>query len=64
MDSLKQDIATIDSAIIEARQWLSEAQTDRDTQERQAELATLEADLVAQQARLDEMILAREMSER
>lgn len=31
MDVLKQNIAEIDSAIIVARQWLKEAETDQDT---------------------------------
>jgi hypothetical protein len=34
MDTLKQNIAEIDSAIIEARQWLKEARTDEDAGER------------------------------
>ncbi|KAI0483886.1 hypothetical protein F4859DRAFT_512522 [Xylaria cf. heliscus] len=57
MDTLRQNIAEIDSAIIEARQWLGEARTDQDVQDRQAYLDRLEADLVAEQARLDAMIL-------
>ncbi|KAI0407235.1 hypothetical protein F4802DRAFT_595461 [Xylaria palmicola] len=57
MESLKQDIAEIDSAIIEARQWLREARTNEDVEKRQADLERLEADLVTQQAKLDEKIL-------
>ncbi|KAI1741773.1 hypothetical protein F4680DRAFT_446777 [Xylaria scruposa] len=53
MDTLKQNIAVIDSLIIEARQWLREAVTDRDVEDRQADLDKLEADLVEEQAKLD-----------
>ncbi|KAI1310750.1 hypothetical protein F5Y03DRAFT_392196 [Xylaria venustula] len=60
MDSLRQIIAEIDSAIIEARQWLEEATTIEDVEYRQAEVDRLEADLVAQQARLDAIIQQEE----
>ncbi|KAI3320327.1 hypothetical protein HD806DRAFT_538518 [Xylariaceae sp. AK1471] len=60
MDTLKQNIAEIDSAIIEARLWLKEAKTDKDTEDRQAQLDQLEADLVAEQAKLDAKILEDE----
>ncbi|KAI1422574.1 hypothetical protein F5Y12DRAFT_610762 [Xylaria sp. FL1777] len=53
MDSLKQDIAEIDSAIIVARQWLKEAKTNQDTKEREAQLKELEAALVTTQAKLN-----------
>ncbi|KAI1153306.1 hypothetical protein F4825DRAFT_268319 [Nemania diffusa] len=56
MDVLKQNIAEIDSAIIVARQWLKEAETDQDTADRQSQLDKLEADLVAEQAKLDAKI--------
>ncbi|KAI0875807.1 hypothetical protein GGS24DRAFT_499497 [Hypoxylon argillaceum] len=56
MDALKQNIAEIDSAIIVARQWLKEAETDQDTADRQSQLDKLEADLVAEQAKLDAKI--------
>ncbi|KAI0425981.1 hypothetical protein F5Y09DRAFT_79433 [Xylaria sp. FL1042] len=62
MDSLRQSIAEIDSAIIEARQWLSEAKTPEDVEDRQAELTKLEADLIAQQARLDAIAQEAEMN--
>lgn len=61
MDIIKQNIAEIDSAIIEARQWLKEAKTDQDAEDRRAQLDRLEADLVAQQAKLDAKILEEEM---
>ncbi|KAI0864560.1 hypothetical protein F4860DRAFT_510892 [Xylaria cubensis] len=64
MDTLKQNIAVIDSAIIEARQWLREAVTDRDVEDRQADLEKLEADLVEEQAKLDAKILEAEMRSR
>ncbi|TRX95493.1 hypothetical protein FHL15_003451 [Xylaria flabelliformis] len=64
MDTLKQNIAVIDSAIIEARQWLREAVTDRDVEDRQADLDKLEADLVEEQAKLDAKILEEEMRSR
>jgi hypothetical protein len=38
MDALKQNIAEIDSAIIEARQWLREAKTQQEIG-KQAQLA-------------------------
>ncbi|KAI1200165.1 hypothetical protein F5X97DRAFT_321651 [Nemania serpens] len=60
MDALKQNIAEIDSAIIEARQWLREAETDQEAEERRARLEELEADLVAQQAKLDAMVQEEE----
>ncbi|KAI0102267.1 hypothetical protein GGR51DRAFT_293627 [Nemania sp. FL0031] len=60
MDSLKQDIAVIDSAIIEARQYLKEAKTEEETADRQAKLDKLEADLIAVQAQLDAAILEEE----
>lgn len=60
MDVIKQNIAEIDSAIIEARQWLKEAKTDQDVEDRRAQLDSLEADLVAEQAKLDAMILEEE----
>ncbi|KAI8950295.1 hypothetical protein F4801DRAFT_579613 [Xylaria longipes] len=56
MDAVRQNIAEIDSAIIEARHWLGEATTHREAEERQAQLHELEADLVAQQAQLDAMV--------
>ncbi|KAI1758327.1 hypothetical protein F4782DRAFT_525019 [Xylaria castorea] len=64
MDTLKQNIAEIDCAIIEARQWLREAATDRDVEDRQAELDRLEADLVDQQAKLNAKILEEAMKSR
>ncbi|GAW21919.1 hypothetical protein ANO14919_114460 [Xylariales sp. No.14919] len=64
MDSLRQNIATIDSAIIVARQWVREAKTDQDMENRQAYVDRLEADLVAQQAELDARILEQEKSRR
>ncbi|KAI0553893.1 hypothetical protein F4679DRAFT_580063 [Xylaria curta] len=64
MDTLKQNIAVIDSLIIEARQWLREAVTDRDVEDRQADLDKLEADLVEEQAKLDAKILEEEMRSR
>ncbi|KAI0966146.1 hypothetical protein F4678DRAFT_466720 [Xylaria arbuscula] len=60
MDSLRQSIAEIDSAIIEARQWLEEATTIEDVEYRQAEVDRLESDLVTQQARLDAIIQQEE----
>ncbi|KAI1118220.1 hypothetical protein F5Y14DRAFT_256639 [Nemania sp. NC0429] len=60
MDALKQNIAEIDSAIIEARQWLREAETEQEADERRSRLEELEADLVAQQAQLDAMIQEQE----
>ncbi|KAI0816108.1 hypothetical protein GGR55DRAFT_625264 [Xylaria sp. FL0064] len=56
MDNIRQSIAEIDSAIIEARQWLNEATTDQDVEYRQSEINRLEADLIAQQARLDAIL--------
>ncbi|KAI1271555.1 hypothetical protein F5Y07DRAFT_382606 [Xylaria sp. FL0933] len=56
MDNIRQSIAEIDSAIIEARQWLNEATTDHDVEYRQSEINRLEADLIAQQARLDAIL--------
>ncbi|KAI1178296.1 hypothetical protein F4777DRAFT_576100 [Nemania sp. FL0916] len=53
MDALKQHIAEIDSAIIEARRYLEEAETRQEIEERQNALDQLEADLVAEQAKLD-----------
>ncbi|GAW26242.1 hypothetical protein SAMD00023353_2500900 [Rosellinia necatrix] len=64
MDIIKQNIAEIDCAIIEARQWLKEAKTDRDTEDRQAQISRLEADLVAQQAKLHAKILEEQMKRR
>ncbi|KAI0391107.1 hypothetical protein F5Y17DRAFT_461173 [Xylariaceae sp. FL0594] len=55
MEALKQNIAEIDSAIIEARQWLKEAKTEEETENRQSHLEKLEADRDAQQAKLDAM---------
>ncbi|KAI0198537.1 hypothetical protein F4808DRAFT_462651 [Astrocystis sublimbata] len=60
VDTLKQNIAEIDSAIIEARQWLKEAKTDKDVEERQAQLDELEEALVAEQAKLDAKIQEEE----
>ncbi|KAI1124582.1 hypothetical protein F5Y10DRAFT_28322 [Nemania abortiva] len=60
VDAQKQIIAVIDSAIIEARQYLKEAKTEQEVADRQAHLDKLEADLVAEQAKLDAMILEEE----
>ncbi|KAI2628271.1 hypothetical protein GGS21DRAFT_492922 [Xylaria nigripes] len=57
MDALKQSIAEIDSAIIEARQWLKEARTNEEAKERRSQLDKLEADLVAQQAKLNAKLM-------
>ncbi|KAI1436194.1 hypothetical protein GGR50DRAFT_246793 [Xylaria sp. CBS 124048] len=64
MDALKQSIAEIDSAIIEARQWVREARTDEDTRERQMQLDKLESDLINQQAKLDARMLEEEKKSR
>ncbi|KAI0502899.1 hypothetical protein F5B22DRAFT_652624 [Xylaria bambusicola] len=61
MDALRQRIAVIDSMIIVARQWLREAPTRQDAEQRRADLDRLEADLVAQQARLNALMLAEQI---
>ncbi|KAI1814884.1 hypothetical protein GGS20DRAFT_376711 [Poronia punctata] len=55
MEALKQNIAEIESAIIEARQWLKEARTEADIDQRQRQLERLEADLETQLAKKDDM---------
>ncbi|KAI0539052.1 hypothetical protein GGR58DRAFT_465706 [Xylaria digitata] len=53
MDGLRQNIAEIDCAIIEAHQWLKEAKTEREVELRQAKVDKLEAALVSEQAKYD-----------
>ncbi|KAI1826946.1 hypothetical protein F4861DRAFT_536419 [Xylaria intraflava] len=64
MEALRQSIAEIDSAIIEARQWLKEAKTDEDAKDRRTQLGKLEADLVVQQAKLNARVVEEQAKKR